>query len=863
MGSSSIAPEKSVRPERFRPALITCPWIRETVYAHTFQIRLKHLATYPNLPSLGPSDLINWGRHYGERSSKFTLNEFGVDAAPDGLNKDADGYVGYYHFSNGIDYLGGVLSMEQYLLGSVGLVYSEGLYVRGSQCLVGLSGTSQEKPMILTLCAYNVFSRAELRMRANVAVPKGTNPSFKLLKPAKALALPVDVSVLFSVYYVAEQRTVDYTKATISELPQSFWDELAALSLIRLFLCSDDPSKQLSGTVNLPDMVVDRESLAVTLALLVNLLPKGHMAGTRESYGSVTLAGQGPGLLLKLTTYRNYLVDSLVRVVSLDSSGNVAEDTISLIQAMFGHNFDYVVCQLLKTQHTRNNTARFLNLLHDFFAFETLLCQAALLLTEQARFLIGQNSIDQAKYLAARAVAILPLDFDSWYHLALCYVLERDFVRALDTINSLCVVIGPSVGKPFDVNGTPDTYASRFVEHSARGKGIDLRTFENYFRPPVDEKNVEIASMDHIWHRTFQYDLSKRRPITGLFYTSALDLASPKEASVVSYEVHEVLGPNSTKLATAAKSAKQQRASVLDFERRSTWGRVYDLLTTLVALIGWENLAESHYRAFTSQTQDTKNYVVDHGSENKKPISPWFQQLFTVVYEDLKAMASLNGAEHRSVLAWEMTGFLGWGCKFNLRETISALITSSSTATEGHFHYFSTVKLLEIYNEFVLSDITSSALDTYSSAYDGCNYTNKLIVKYFSPQVYQEFVRLLGMGNFTLENVLMHLVKLCSWNVRWYGYMPPYIVVETLQKLCIKFEIAVVRETLRIMFVKYHKGKEKQSGAFTLKEMFAPPKQNEGAKYEFESGDTIPKYMELLIDWVEEMSDHERSMAQN
>lgn len=845
--------------DRIRPEVLTCPWIRETVYANTFQIRHKQLNTPNQSLALGPPDLLNWGRYYGERSSKFALNEFGSSSLRDGQNKEADGYVGYYHHCNGIDYFEGVKSIERYVASSIGLVWSDGEYYRSPQCLISSAGTSHDKPMLLTLCAYNIFSRAELRARFHIVVPKGANPIFKAGKAPK-LSTPMQVSSQCSITYLAEHRTIDYTNTTINQIEPSFWAELAALSLIRVITSSDDPSMQLCGTVNLPDLVIHLRKLTQSVENLVRLLPRGHMAGTRDNYGSVTLSGQGTGLLLKLTTYRNHLVDTLLRVVSLDLSGSAADAAMSLILDLYEHDFDYVVCQLLKTQHTRNNTHKFLALLHDFFIFEDQLCQAALLLTEQCRYLIGQESITQAKYIAARAVTILPMDFDSWYHLALCYVLERDFLRALDTINSLCVVSYARSPNPFEVNGTMDTFAARWSENAADGKFIDLRTFERFFPPPLTPQGTEVASMQQIWHKIFQYEPHLRRPISGVFHTSPLDNSTPKEASSVSYEVQEVMGPNSIKLRTAAKCTRHNRASVLDYEYRSTWGRVYDLVTMIVALIGWQNLEETRLKAFEEEHYEEANYVVslhNHDGKNslkeffvKKPISLWLLQLLDVVYDDMAALRSLDSSEHRSALSWEMIGFVSWGCKFNLRDTMSALITSASSATDGQFDYFATVKLLEIYNEFVLSDVMSSGMDSYRNTCRATNYTNKLIVKYFTPQVYDEYVRLLVAGHFSLENVLLYIVKLTSYTVRWYGYLPPSIVYETLSRLCVKYEPAVVRETLRILFEKLRRGKQKLNGAFTLREMFAPPKKDEQLIYEFEDSDTVPMYMDTLLNWI-------------
>ena len=860
---------------RFRPVLITCPWIRETLYANTFHIRLKQLSAPNRTASIGPSDLVNWGRYIGERLAKSAALEFGPAHDPGGPKREANGYIGYYHFCNGIDYTQGHVGVERYILSTLGMVWSDGAYVRGPHCAVSSGGTNPDKPMFLMHCTYNVFQKAELRTRIIVHVPLAQKLGARSPKPAPS----AEVSVCYSVQYCGEPRTAEYTPETIHELDSQFWVELAALSLVRAVLRTDYPDTQACGTVNLPDMVVDASALAQAVQTLVARLPWGHMTGTRESYGPGTSSGTGTGLRQKPAMYRNRLVDTLVRVCSLDAGGRAADRAIAEIRRRFGHDYDYVVCQLLKTQRGSNNTTAFLAVIRDYLERDALLCHAALLLVEQSRFLVGQGSISHAQYVAARAVDILPLDFDSWNQLALCYVLGRSFSRALNIINLMCQVLEQNDASAPDFGAANDPYALRWMDYAAEGKFIDLRTFERFFPAPVDDTNTNMASMARIWHQTFHYNPNTRRPILGVFCTSSLALASPLEASSVALELQDVIGPNSAKMRFAAASLRQPYASVLDYEHRSPWGRIYDLLTMVVALIGWNNTLYVRAQVFgdasdnvardsaARESTDARDSISDascdrsgdastsevsrnsEGRKASKPICPMLLQLFLVVYDDLAAMTALDPNEHRSALAWGSIGFAGWGCKYNLRETLSALITSTLTCIEGRFLYFPTIKLLQICRELVLSDVTSSALDPYADVCSGAQHTNKLILLHFLPQVYGDFAALLEAGYFSLEYVLVYIVKLCSWNVRWYQYMPSDIVVSSLQRLCAKYEYAVVRETLRVVFEKLRKGQQKPSGAFNLKEMFASPRE-ERQEYEFEDSDTVAEYMECLLDWL-------------
>lgn len=283
-------------------------------------------------------------------------------------------------------------------------------------------------------------------------------------------------------------------------------------------------------------------------------------------------------------------------------------------------------------------------------------------------------------------------------------------------------------------------------------------------------------------------------------------------------------------------------SSILDFERKSTWGRCYDILSLLVAQVGWDELMKIKETVFTS-SKPTLNHVVHHGQDRKMmvPCEKWLEQLFLILYEDLRALMtiSVQKRQQHSAIEWGMLGLMGWSVKYNLKESISSLITSVM-GSQG-FDYFGTVQLLEIYNEFVLSD-TDSNIDIYYDDYDLKFFSNKLILK--QSNVYDGFIKVLENEYLTLEIVLLNLMKLISWNLLWYQYVPNYLVFKILSKLVLKYDAVYICTHFRVVF-------EKNKKSVGKKGLFGFAAEKKPDTYEFVEGDTICEYVEKVINWIE------------
>lgn len=806
----------------------TVPWIREATFGHTLGIRSKVLANNATLQT-GPPDLVHWGRHYGERSSTFTNDDF---APPGhlGHTKDEDGYVGHFHFCNGIGT--GVAAVEDHVLGSIGLEQRGGAYFWQRNVDLASYGTYYQKQMVVTFCLYNTFARSEFRARY-------------VLSPGTSRSTAVVVDSAYTVTSRTLRKSHSYTLATLSELDAGFWSELAVSGLVRLFAAVDDPALQLCGTASLPSQIGDKDALLGAIDRVVSLLPKGHLAGCRPCFGVAT----GCGTDAKTSRYRNRLVDTLVRLVSLDGSGLAAASTVDALKSS-GHDFDYVQARVLR-YYARNQDQEFLRLVHTHLAKFPSSTQSALLLVEQVRFLIAKGSYAVARQMAARAVGMLPLDFDCWYHFALCYVLENKHENALATINALPVLMARRpVGT---IEGITDTYSQCFLERQAQGMGISHDTFEAFFPPPKcgDTDEGSVQGMYQMLHARPQL----RHPLVGVLYQSPLSSATAMEISAVDVHLAKVASAGSARHALAAQSTGTWVSS-LDFDRSSTWGRVYDLVTLMVALVGWDNLVHVKAKTFTRPEKSSGNFVVDHTLESPVECQKWLEQLFLVVYDDIRAMmvVGLQTEQHRSALSWELIGLVGWSCKYNLKDSVSSLATSvMGVAAGGGFDYFGTVKLLEIYDEFVLSDVDASTIDPLTCTYDHRSYLNKLIVQTVSPKVYQDFVRHLVNGHLSLDMVLLHVMKLASWNLRWHSYVPSFLVINTLIKLCAKYDPVQIRTSCRVVFER-HKAPPARAKPtkFSIQSLFGATKVAQQV-HDFRDSDTVVEYIDRTICWIELM----------
>lgn len=473
---------------------IAVPWIEEELLGQLLALRASAVAGLGD-GVLGPPDLVHMARH----------------------DSDSSESPGMFHCVNGIDYSRGEAAVEDYVLAVAGVIRHDGgyflpqaggkwsLWEKRERATNGGKGAKGEKNktdggdlfragarlVVVTLCTYNVFARAEVRVR------------FEMRVGARAkTGRPVAVHREYSVKTRQKVRT--------GALDAPAWGELAVATLVRCFCGVDDPARLVCGTVSLAAQVCSARALRAALERGVRLLPRGHLTGMRAGFGGVTALlkeqdktvksggksvkdGVKDGTVSHRATpstssiasdqpdrdsdqsdrtlrYRNRLVDTLVRLVQLDSSGRAAARAADLVRSIHGDAFSVVEARLLRAQHSASNDQRFLALAHSHVLASPWLAQSALLVVEQVRFLISRGALDPALALAARAVRMLPLDFDCWYHLALCHAVRGNLPDAVRTLAQLPVLFARTQQE--GVDGFPDVV---FLREQAAKNGVRPR----------------------------------------------------------------------------------------------------------------------------------------------------------------------------------------------------------------------------------------------------------------------------------------------------------------------------------------------------------------------------------------------------
>lgn len=830
----------------------TFPSIRETHYGQTLGIRSKFQESVGLDYILGPPDLIHWGKYCGSRSTQFLHNDFTKDKIKHEGSKDGDGYIGNYHYVNGLNLEKTIQDIEDYILAYVGIEKENDNYYFKKSTLSSERFFPSKREMVLTYCTYNAFNKSDFRTRFVIHMNGSLRRTPVLIdKSYQVIPNPHQIDQ-------KPRKTFAFNSLTISELSTQFWEELKGSQIVRLFSQLDDPSSQLVGLVSYSSFVESKKDLLSSISILVGLLNKGFQTGSKIAYGLASSCGSKGDSTKKTSQYRNNLIDTIIRLCQIDLSGYTSEFAINEIKKSHTQpsEWDYVVLKIYKIQRGSSMEKGFVELIyHHFKTNQVYSTQGGLILLEQLKFLLSKEKYSAALIIAQKCVSILLLDFESWYMLALCYILNQDYQRALSVINSLPLINHKNMGSE-TVSGVKDLFASTFVHRTNQNEeGISENTFNSFF-PLPSEGEHPTGSIDKLWTKHFIFSPHLRHPFVGNhFYQSPLVNCSPKESASVDPNFFKVCGPSSGRNILASQSLGSSSISILDFNQTSTWGRCYDLLSFFVAIVGWDQIVRLKEVVFSSnQDASQDEYVVDH-SQGKMNVAceNWLEQLFLVIYDDLKTLmviANHDKEQHHSAMEWEMIGLLGWHVKYNLKESISSLITSVLGAgNEGGFDFFGIVQLLEIYDEFILSDTIDSNIDLFHDDYDLRFFSNKLILKLSSP-FYKTFTKNLEEDYLTLEFILLNLMKLISWNLRWYQNIPNYLIIKVLTKLIIKYDLIYIRTKLRVVFEK-NKAETVKKAGFSFSTFLGGSTPAEVEEVEFAEGDSIFEYMETLIEWIE------------
>lgn len=822
---------------------------------------------------LGPPTLFHLGKHCKGNSHEFIKNPFVVGEYRHQIRKEDDGFVGYYHYVNGLNVSEGYAAIDRYILLVMGIRSGSGgsSYYFTKESSETFANCHNE--LVVSVNMFNVFHQTDLH--AKYVFSFGNTPSYKS---------PVTIEKSFHIGSFSVEGGV-YSKvlmSTMSEISvQSYWNELYASEILRLVLHLDNPSLQVSGLVSLPDCLEDSERMIEAVHCLVSFLPRGSSTGSIASKGAST--GNDDASTLR---YQNNLIQALTRICASDVSGNGSSYTIDQIRKHYPvGDWDYVILKLLKVQLGSNNEQSFIKLIHDHLELDSISTQLALIMLEQINFLISRKHFETALLLAKRCVQLLPLSFDAWHTLALCYILLENYEKALTVMNA-CPVLLSSRNQKTDLNVTADTkdfFNWIFLERlNTETEAISETTFNSYFPPIQSSQSVDLASMKSLWKDLFIFNSHRRHPISGnVFYQSPLTNCTPKELSSISPSLINVCGPGNSKNLLSSQSCGSASTSILTFTRDSTWGRCYSLLSIIVAKIGWDRLLQVKERAFKQDPvtpinsttfaagHGQQDYIVNHKYLDTKDIcGSWFEELITILYDDYNVLYKLTYQHtNHSAIEWEMLGLVGWNCKYNLKESILSLFTSvkASHLNQGDFDYFGTVQLLEIYYEFVLSEVLYSNIDSYHDDYSETFLDNKLILRNAKKDgVLEDFVEIITKQCLTLDFILTLIMQLVSWNVRWYQLSPNYLVVKLLNHLCLMHDVLTIKSQFRILFEQNKQVKKKvYKTRYTISSYFlnggtsstSSTAENDhtttNKQLVIHEQDTILMYLESLLDRIE------------
>lgn len=884
--SSYISPTSESDYKGNSPLITPC--IREPYYGQSLGMRSNSQMTINLDTCNGPPDLIHWGKYFGSRSSQFLNNDFiskKWKANDESYSKDEDGYVGFYYYANGINFDRGEITIEDYICGIIGLEKKDEEYTWKKDANIDFS-TNSKKDIVVTYCTYNIFSKADLRSKFKI----------RTFGSSKAASVKIEKSyqIIPNSLDSRNRKVYSFSMQTIKNLSSTFWEELTVSQIVRLFNHLDNPDKQITGLVSYANLTSSKQVIIKSAKILVKFLNKGNMTETDPAIGSITGTGNSGESNKKTNQYKNSIVDSLLRICNLDTSGEVSDITIDEIRRRYYISmgevgeWDIVILKILKVRSGSNKETEYIRLIHKHLnSISIHNTQLALVLIEQVKFLISKKDYETALKIAKICIEILPLDFETWYNLALCYILVQDYANALLVMNSIPIILSQKL-KNMDtdsVAGVKDIYIETFINRlNYNEEVISEKTFESYFPRPrshasnypryvsllkksvPDDALVDEGSIQMIWNDLFLFNSHLRRPINGnQFYQSPLMNSSARELSSVDPNLIRLCGPSSAKIILSAQSAGTSSSSILDFDRKSTWGRCYDLLSFLIALVGWDDLIRIKERVFKSLNVISDNsrpeYVVNNNvKENTQVVCEgWLDQLFLIIYEDLKSLMLITAhdkEQHHSAIEWEMLGLLGWSVKYNLNESISSLMTSvMGTAALGGFDYFGTVQLLEIYDEFILSEVLDSNISALHDDYELKLHAHKLILN-LSEEVHDEFIRSLEEDYLTLDFILLNLMKLISWNVRWYQYVSNYLVTKILTKLCKKYDLVFIRSKIRVVFEqnKLNTALKTKNNKFSLSSILGYSSTAQPKVHEFLESDTIVDYTEKLIAWIDEIN---------
>ncbi|CCH46435.1 hypothetical protein BN7_6029 [Wickerhamomyces ciferrii] len=412
---------------------------------------------------------------------------------------------------------------------------------------------------------------------------------------------------------------------------------------------------------------------------------------------------------------QNFLVDTLLKIVELT---NLYDYTIELLTKH--KKTDQLTILIIKILFLKDSEVEAIKLINQSLKLNP---RDTLILNEQVKFLLSREQYELALNPALSAVNSNPVDFESWLNLTKLHILSDNIPMALVALNSAPM-------------------------YTIRSK--DLIFIENKDSLALPFPNE--GKIHKVWGNISQ--------IHGLGSENLIKF-SPR------YEV-EACDPTLIRINQTPL--------------KGTYKLTYDLLILIINKIGWDNLLkirsqvfimDDEYKKTISTTSiDEKNGGSNSSITNKRLCERWLDQLFLVLYEDLRVVLivenELNNAKQlkHSGLEWQLIGLASFRTQ-HFKNSIAALRTSLS----AKFDIISALKVMELWeNQY------------YNRDFKIWNKLNKF-------------------GNFdiTLDQILDILVRAISFNIRFFNEFQLDILL-FLKKFLTKYDVDFIKNKIQVLF---------------------------------------------------------------
>jgi tetratricopeptide (TPR) repeat protein len=370
-----------------------------------------------------------------------------------------------------------------------------------------------------------------------------------------------------------------------------------------------------------------RQQTLWMISKIVELLPKGSVLGAKDTV-------QKPSL------HENFLVDALCYVVQITG---LFQHAIAEIQKL-PIDLTSLIAKLLCLMDNEIEAVKYL-----YKAIKHNL-RDPLLLNEQVKLLLKKDQPQLALASALTSIKADPLNFESWYWLTICYILNGDIKAALVSLNS-----------------TP-----MFPQRHKDLVNLDPKDMIQ-LPEPIEGK------VQSVWESTSQ--------VFGANSENLLQF-TPR------FEV-EAVDP----------ALKRVNTNLM----KGTHKMAYDTLILMINKIGWEQLLkfraevfimDEEYKSISTVTLHSQAKLPD--IKTKRQCERWLDDLFLIIYDDLRITLivenELNSDKplKHSALEWELIGLTAYrtghysSCVPALRTTISAnfdIISSMKLLKLWEYHY--------------------------------------------------------------------------------------------------------------------------------------------------------------------------------